>query len=106
MKPAAHLTGSLLARKGFAAPSQTVPRTFTAPAVSAAPEAETGGGKRVAMTLRLDHQRHLKLRVLAAHINKSSQEVLTLALDEYLDRHTADAGLRHCECLHGKGGCP
>ncbi len=57
-------------------------------------------GKRVAMTLRLDSDRHLKLRVLSAHANMSSQEILTAALDEYLSREASTADLRHCDCLH------
>lgn len=152
MKSVARLTGSLLVRKGFAAPSQestvhilnhALPHEV-APAASpfaaapgpaaqsleaapaVAPEAvrepvskpvrKTAGkpaarpisflatdaapGARVAMTLRLDSERHLKLRVFSAHSNLSSQEILTAALDDYLERHTTEAGLSHCECLH------
>lgn len=157
MKSVARLTGSLLARKGFAAPSQegvvhtlnhglphavlpSAPTLVTPPspaapgpeaAPAAAPEAvgeavhkeavskpvgkttrkhaarptprpagNPDPGPRVAMTLRLDGERHLKLRVFSAHSNLSSQEILTAALDDYLERHTTEAGLSHCECLH------
>lgn len=156
MKSVARLTGSLLARKGFAMPAQEsaayalshdLPHEITPPArpfsatyarapepapepapeiapepkpraaapvacaapaeVSATPTpatptsaAHADHGKRVAMTLRLDNDRHLKLRVLSAHSNLSSQEILTAALDDYLARYSAEPGLRHCECLH------
>lgn len=149
MKSVARLTGSLLARKGFAMPAQEsaayalshdLPHEITPPArpfsatyarapepapeplaepapkpraaapvaceapteapVIPTPAAHADHGKRVAMTLRLDNDRHLKLRVLSAHSNLSSQEILTAALDDYLARHSAEPGLRHCECLH------
>lgn len=59
--------------------------------------------KRVAMTLRLDHPRHLKLRVLSAHINRSSQDILTEALDSFLDQYTHMPDVKQCECLRLEG---
>ena len=55
--------------------------------------------KRVAMTLRLDPARHLRLRVLSAHVNRSSQDILTEALDSYLDRFAHMPEMRQCDCL-------
>lgn len=146
MKSVARLTGSLLARKGFAAPAQNIipdsmmhsqHHVMAHPAVTpqdkpglvatrlaaireqatgsskptsctkggaegcrVADNDSAGDGKRVAMTLRLDSRRHLKLRVLAAHVHMSSQEILTVALDEYLERNADKPGLRNCDCLH------
>lgn len=53
-------------------------------------KAPVGSHERIAMTVRLDHDRHLRLRVFAAHANRSSQEILTAALDSYLDAQGAD----------------
>lgn len=101
MKPAASLTGSLLARKGTALPSQGLEpvgyasdvqnRPGGGTAAAAAPAAQeasaAGSAKRVAMTLRLDHEQHLKLRLFSAHLRQSSQDVLQLALKAYMDEH-------------------
>ena len=62
------------------------------------------GGSRAALTLRLDEERHLRLRVFSAHSKRSSQDILTQALDEYLERHSYDGNMRHCDCLHQPGG--
>lgn len=59
-------------------------------------------GKRVAMTLRLDHPRHLRLRVLSAHVNRSSQDILTEALDTYLDSFAHMPEMKQCDCLRGE----
>ncbi len=61
-------------------------------------------GKRVAMTLRLDHPRHLRLRVLSAHTNRSSQDILTEALDNFLDQFAHMAEMRQCDCLRAESG--
>lgn len=42
-------------------------------------------GKRAAFTLRLDEQRHLKLRLLSTVQGKSAQQIVTDALDALLD---------------------
>ena len=41
-------------------------------------------GKRAAFTLRLDHERHLKLRLAATMKETSAQELVTKALDALL----------------------
>lgn len=95
MKTAASLTASLLARKGQAGPpaddtegptpqphrDQTeIERQFK-------PKRPVGSGKRIAMTVRLDHEQHLRLRVFSVHRKQSSQEILALALDRYIDEN-------------------
>lgn len=122
MKPAAALTSSLLARKGFAAPSGPLPFQTATPAPApraasplprdaqprpAAKKAAPAGGKsrRVALTLRLDPERHLRLRLLAAHQHMSSQDILSAALDQYLADHLCAADLEHCACLQGAANC-
>jgi hypothetical protein len=129
MKPA-RLTGTLLTRKGSAAPSvapsshdnpvETMrPRTAqsseaTRPAdpKAAAPRkklsdwigppkqkragAEPGPGEqrpagpRIRVSLRLDMERHLRLKLVATHLNCTLQSLFTQAIDEYFERHTPD----------------
>jgi hypothetical protein len=52
----------------------------TAPIVRAAP----GGKAKAAFTLRLDPERHLRLRLVCAVNHRSAQQIVTQALDEYL----------------------
>jgi hypothetical protein len=47
------------------------------------PAAESG--RRAAFTLRLDAQRHLKLRLASTMHNRSAQHLVTEALDRFLD---------------------
>jgi hypothetical protein len=42
-------------------------------------------GKRAAFTLRLDQERHLKLRLACTMRNRSAQQIVTEALDRLLD---------------------
>jgi hypothetical protein len=49
---------------------------------------------RVAFTLRLDRDRHARLRILAARRGRSGQEMLIKALDAYLEACATD-----CPCL-------
>src|SRR3546814_14268294 len=51
------------------------------PARRAAP----GSKDKAAFTLRLDNQRHLKLRVACAMSHRSAQQIVTEALDQFLD---------------------
>lgn len=53
---------------------------------AAVPQDMSGtGGRKAAFTLRLDAERHLKLRLAAAVIGRSSQQVVTEALDAFLN---------------------
>ncbi|MCH8862561.1 MAG: hypothetical protein IID51_08615 [Proteobacteria bacterium] len=56
-----------------------------------APKRPVGSGRRIAMTVRLDHEQHLRLRVFSVHQKRSSQEILTLALDKYIDENAPAA---------------
>lgn len=49
-----------------------------------APSANVAGGRRAAFTLRLDAQRHLKLRLAATMKGESAQALVTAALDQML----------------------
>jgi hypothetical protein len=116
MTQPARLSGSLLARKGTASPadglngaaialSQPLP-PWSAPRPAVAPEplprrtrpAPARAEERVALTVRLDPGRHTRLRILAARRNRTSQDVVTAALDAYLEASGGD-----CACLRGDG---
>ncbi len=44
-------------------------------------------GRKAAFTLRIDPERHLRLRLLSALVNRSSQQLLIEALDSLLAAH-------------------
>ncbi|MCE3247284.1 MAG: hypothetical protein K0R41_1109 [Geminicoccaceae bacterium] len=131
MTQPARLTSALLARKGQAFPTGGVagatidacqplppPDRLTARAgmalvsdrggVRPARQAKgTGRGPgngddgRVALTLRLDRERHRRLRIFGARHERTSQEVILKALDAYLAACGAD-----CACLRDAAeGC-
>ena len=51
--------------------------------------AAPGSRGKAAFTLRLDPDRHLRLRLLSALSHTSAQQIVTAALDLALDQHTA-----------------
>ncbi|GAB4574864.1 MAG: hypothetical protein Tsb008_13700 [Rhodothalassiaceae bacterium] len=65
--------------------------------------------KRIALTLRLDRSRHLGLKLLSAHLERSGQQILIELLDDLLEKHADRLG--DCSCLQGiatecaGGGC-
>jgi Ribbon-helix-helix protein, copG family len=50
-------------------------------------------GDRVAFTVRLDRERHRRLKLLAARRGRSRQEMLLRALDAYLEACAIDPGV-------------
>ena len=77
----------------FAEPVQAEPVALVAPVVpvptaSVVPlpprAAKVAGGKKAAFTLRLDAERHLKLRLACAVTHRSAQQLVTEALDQFL----------------------
>lgn len=56
----------------------------SAPAQPAIRKSASSQGKRAAFTLRLDHERHLKLRLACTVRNRSAQQLVTDALDALL----------------------
>ena len=52
-----------------------------------APRAELAANRKAAFTLRIDAERHLRLRLLSALVNRSSQQLLIEALDAMLASH-------------------
>ncbi len=59
-----------------------------------------GGGKnhRAAVTLRLEPTRYLCLKMAAAKTRRTSQDILTMALDRYL-KSISNQELDDCTCL-------
>ena len=58
-------------------------KTFDSP-VSQRPRAAPGSRGKSAFTLRLDGERHLRLRLMGAHQHRSAQSLVTEALDRFL----------------------
>ena len=54
---------------------------------SARPASLAGEARKAAFTLRLDTERHLRLRLLSAVSNRSAQQLLVEALDEVIARN-------------------
>lgn len=60
-------------------PEVTAPRSTANPRRSALTD-----GRRAAFTLRLDAERHLKLRLACTIANRSAQQIVTDALDQFI----------------------
>jgi len=108
----ASLTSALLVRKGAAVPagySALTAATRTGRArsldanVTSMPKRRRLPDIRTRISLRLDPDRHLKLKLSAAHLHKNLQEVLIAALDSYLDEIGPTVKNGNCACL--EGGC-
>ena len=69
--------------------SAPLPFLAPQPPVRAAP----GSHAKSAFTLRLDAERHLRLRLVCAVRHRSAQQIVTQALDEFLDRQPDNARL-------------
>lgn len=80
----------------FEAP-KAVPAPVTPPAMypQANPPARLAAGSKskAAFTLRLDPERHLRLRLVSAVNHRSAQQIVTLALDEFLARQPENSRL-------------
>ena len=84
-------------------PEQRVPAFETvvkakpgAPASTAAvplARAASGGKPKAAFTLRLEPERHLRLRLVCAVNHRSAQQIVTQALDEFLARQPENSRL-------------
>ncbi len=54
-------------------------------ALPARPRQNAGGKAKAAFTLRLDAERHLRLRLACAVTHRSAQQIVSEALDDFLD---------------------
>jgi len=90
---AAALTAALMARKGAAQPSRLFAVASTAAAAPRPGRPAPPAKDRRRITLRLDAERHMRLKLAAAHLELSLQDILIAALDAYLAREAP------CACL-------
>ena len=76
------------AEEAVEAPVAVAPRVVAAPAPRRAPRPRSAAGSKgkAAFTLRLDRDRHLKLRLAYALDGRSAQQLVTDALDQLLGR--------------------
>jgi len=67
--------------------SEAVVAALRAPAAGGKPKGPNGAadGRKAAFTLRLDADRHLRMRLASALTGRSSQQIVTAALDTYLE---------------------
>jgi hypothetical protein len=107
---ASPLTASLLARKGAATPSPLFAVPTAAPRAQVTPFATKPVERPVEqpvakpddlrdrrrLTLRLDPDRHMRLKLATAHLDISLQDFLIAALDAHLAREAP------CACLKGE----
>jgi hypothetical protein len=116
----AMLSSALLARKGDAAPtgytpirSQEVnariaktghPVSVIKPDFTAIGDRASAESERARVSVRLDPDRHLKLRLTAAHLHNSLQDIMTDALDRYLEQIGPEVLRNDCACLNFKNG--
>ncbi|MEX2616690.1 MAG: hypothetical protein WD767_11390 [Alphaproteobacteria bacterium] len=64
------------------------------------PKAVKGAAQeRIKLSLRLDAEQHLRLKLAAAHLRLSSQALLMTALDDYLANAAVDIRDGQCACL-------
>ena len=77
---------SIPARKPLVvtAPTVTAPTVIVTPRRESKPRAAAGSKAKAAFTLRLDKERHLKLRLACAVTGRSAQQLVTDALDGLL----------------------
>lgn len=107
--PPASLTAQLLVTKGGAVPAGFISArppahlTIIDAGKSVRPNMPspkvTTKSARARVTLRLNADRHLKLKLAAAHSRKSIQAIVTAALDRYLDQTAPDLCGGACSCL-------
>jgi hypothetical protein len=126
MNGPAVLSGAMLARKGTATPTGYTPLRPQAagparganqnganprPAPVPAPVTPAVGGgsppaasERSRVSVRLDRDRHFKLKLTAAHLESSLQDVIIDALDRYLEQIGPEVLRNDCACLGVKNG--
>ncbi len=119
------LTSALIARKGHAVPSNfgmLAPSRYTGEPVIpnhapkngsrsagfiAAPAKESKRqAERARVSLRLNQERHLRLRLTAAHMQTTLQDILTEALDNYLNQISPEVIRDNCLCLRSGSRSP
>lgn len=92
--PASAATPAQAVRPAVVEQRAALAKKMALPPRSAAPvEAAIARKGKAAFTLRLDPERHLRLRLACAVNNRSAQQIVTQALDVFLDSHPELAAL-------------
>jgi hypothetical protein len=83
------------------APRRAEPRVGRTPprARSGGGQPPSRGGKSAKVSLRLDADRHQRLRLVALHEGRSGQQILLAALDAYIEHVAAQLMDGKCACL-------
>ncbi len=84
--------------------SAPAPAAKLAPAAAARVAREVAKKTKAAFTLRLDNDRHLRLRLASAVTNRSAQQLVTEALDAFLESLTEVEALARQVDPAGKHG--
>lgn len=97
------------ARETSRAPALPVAMTVADAVTASTPvmpvaRAAAGSKGKSAFTLRLDPERHLRLRLSAAHQHRSAQALMIEALDTYLQQCTPLFTKGNCVCREGGNG--
>jgi len=122
MNGPAALSGALMARKGAAVPAGYTPVRPQAPQTLRQAKQYPGNSRsepapiklvtdrvspppevrRARVSVRLDRDRHFKLKLTAAHLDRSLQDVLIDALDSYLEQIGPEVLRNDCACLRAR----
>ena len=86
MKKPASLGASLIATKGKAAPSAEVPLNIVEQGGSKTLAVVASTEKRIAITVKLLESPYLRMKAYGAANRKTNQDILEVALNEYLDK--------------------
>jgi predicted DNA-binding protein len=100
---AAPLTASLLVTKGDATPSaKSADARAQGATVEFLPkprEHSSGADGQTRVSLRMPTARHLRLRLAAAHLGRSSQGLILAAVDHYIDTVLPLLMAGRCACV-------
>lgn len=118
MSQPAVLSSAMVARQGAAAPTGYAPirpqdinatrfaqktagnlRPVIAPVAAIVGGSSSTYSERTRVSVRLDRDRHLKLKLTAAHLRNSLQDIITDALDRYLEQIGSEILPNDCACL-------
>ena len=105
MAPAS-LTSRLLVKKGGAQPASVTPGNadlgnlgLVVDSSAQAKPRPRAKAQRTQVTLRLDSSRHRRLKLTSAHLRVSQQDLVTAALDAYLNDISAELLNSDCTCI-------
>jgi hypothetical protein len=93
------IVSAVYANQSPEASNSSRPRPVLAPVPSSNHGPDSTDGRRARVSVRLDRERHLKLRLTAAHLDNSLQDIMTDALDRYLEQISPDVLRNDCACL-------